>query len=174
MPTETPSNTAQPSDNVKVAKISAVQAVVVALVAGMAGIASTAGLRYVEHSNELARKDAEIQALKTKSEGEVVALTEKLNQSQAVSALLRVTTSLTQEQCYERLLVATESALPGASNLSGSLHEPTDVGSRTMRGAYDIRILCDPAAKIAIVSVAGSSSKTDVDRVAKIIVAALK
>ena len=169
-----PQNFGQPSDTVKVAKISAVQAVIVALVAGVAGIVGTAGLRYVEHSSELAQKDREIEALKIKSQGEIDSLRERLQQAVAVSSLRRAKTALSQEQCYERLNAALPSAIPNANDYSASLHEPSDAGSRAGFGGLSIRFLCDPSANLLVVTVAATKAKSEPDRIADEVIAVLQ
>ena len=167
-------NIPEHTENVRIAKIGAIQAVVVAIIAGAAGVAGTAGLRYVEHTNELARKDAQLQELKAKHAQEFDDLNEKLRRSTAVSAMLRGTTELSQEQCYERMKQATESAIPKAHDLGSSLTEPSNVGSRAFRGGYAIRVLCDSTSKLSIVTVAGTGSASEANRIATEILAALK
>ena len=164
----------EPSDNVKVAKISAVQAVIVALVAGTAGIASTAGLRYVEHSNELARKDKEIEDIKVKSQNEIDSLNEKLHESISVSSLLTATTKLSQEQCYEKLPAVLTSSLPNAQNFSASLRETSDAGSIAGLGGFSVRYICDPSTNLLVVTVAGSGNKSETDRIANSVLSSLQ
>ena len=174
MANKKPIDAGQPSDNVKVAKISAVQAVIVALVAGAAGVASTAGLHYLERSNKLARKDKEIEDLRVKSQTEIESLTDRLQRSSAVSSLLRATTNLTEEQCYQRVPAVLNSSIPDAKDFSESMREPSDAGSRAGLGGFSVRFLCDPSANLLIVTVAGTGTKSETDRIAAGILARLQ
>jgi hypothetical protein len=169
-----PSDAGQQSDNVKVAKISAVQAVMVALVAGAAGVVSTAGLRYVEHSNELARKDKEMEELRAKSQSAIDDLQDKLHQSSAASSLLVAATNLSQEQCYERMPAALKAAVPNADDYSASLRETPDTGSRAWLGGFKVRFLCNAAANLLIVTVAANGSVAETGRVAQVVLSALQ